>query len=145
MNKVLEFLKGQVGREANDSPSPLMRWLNPVMLAAEEGQLSLEYTVRPEMTNPAGTLHGGITAAIIDDAIGATMFSYGESHFYTTINNVIDYFASARENDRVIAETQIIKKGRQIVNAQCVVWNADKSRMLARGYTNLMKVELRNG
>lgn len=143
MNKVLAFLKEQVGKDAYASPSPLMRWLNPVMLSAEEGRLSLEYTIRPEMTNPAGTLHGGITAAIVDDAIGATMFSFGEPVFYTTINNVIDYFASARENDKIIAETSILKKGKQIVNAQCEVWNSDKSRMLAKGYTNLIKTEIR--
>lgn len=142
MNTATEFLELQVGKEATDSPSPLMRWLNPILLSVEEGRLVFQYVVRQEMTNPIGTLHGGITAAIIDDAIGATLFSYGEPWFYTTVNNVIDYLAPARLNETIIAETSVLKKGKQIVNAQCTVWNADKSRLLARGYSNLIKIDL---
>jgi len=95
------------------------------------------------MTNPFGTLHGGVIGAIIDDAIGATLISYGEPNFYVTINNVIDYFASGRENDIIIATTAINKKGKTIVNAQCEIWNSDKTKMLAKGYTNLLKTEIK--
>lgn len=143
-NKAFQFLKDRIGQEVQHSPSPFMNWLKPVMRTVEEGKLEFEYTIRNEMTNPMGTLHGGITAAIIDDCIGATLISYGEPWFYTTVNLVIDYFAAAKENDILIAESTIIKKGNQIVNAQCNVWNADKSRLIAKGYTNLLKIELRN-
>jgi len=138
----LEVLKNKIGREFSNSPSPFTLWLKPVVLAAEIGRLTFQYTVRKDMTNPIGTLHGGVTAAIIDDLIGATMFSFNEAHFYTTVNNVIDYFAAARENDVLIAETLVLKKGRQIANVQCEIWNADKSRLLARGYSNLMKTDI---
>lgn len=138
----LEFLQSFTGREFTDSPSPFMHWLKPVLISAESGKLSFRYTIRKEMTNPIGTLHGGVTAAIIDDIIGATMFSLNEDQFYTTVNNVIDYFAPAREGDTVIADTLILKKGNQIVNAQCEIWNANKSRMLAKGYSNLLKTAI---
>ena len=137
------FLKAHIGKEITDSPSPFMSWLKPVMLSVEEGGLTFQYTIRKEMTNPFGTLHGGITAAIIDDSIGATLISYGESYFYVSINLVIDYISSAREGDEVIAQTSIIKKGNQVVNAQCEVWNKDRSRLIAKGYTNLLKTEIK--
>lgn len=137
------FLKAHIGKEITDSPSPFMSWLKPVMLSVEEGSLTFQYTIRKEMTNPFGTLHGGITAAIIDDSIGATLISYGEPYFYVSINLVIDYISSAREGDEVIAQTSIIKKGNQVVNAQCEVWNKDRSRLIAKGYTNLLKTEIK--
>ena len=137
------FLKAHIGKEITDSPSPFMSWLKPVMLSVEEGSLTFQYTIRKEMTNPFGTLHGGITAAIIDDSIGATLISYGEPYFYVSINLVIDYISSAREGDEVIAQTSIIKKGKQVVNAQCEVWNKDRSRLIAKGYTNLLKTEIK--
>lgn len=142
MNKALEFLKAQLGKEASNSPSPLMRWLNPVMLSVEEGSIVFEYTIRKEWLNPMGYLHGGITAAIIDDAIGASVFSYGEAAFYTTINNCIDYFGVAQEGHKIIAKTAIIKKGKQLVNAQCEVWNSDQTRLVAKGYSNLLKNDI---
>ncbi|MDR6159189.1 acyl-coenzyme A thioesterase 13 [Chryseobacterium sp. SLBN-27] len=136
----LAQLKQFIGKEFTQSPSPFMKWLNPIILSAEEGHLEFQYTIRHEWLNPAGNLHGGITAAIIDDIIGATMFSLNESSFMTTINNIIDYFSTAGENDIIVAQTKIIKRGKQFVNAQCEIWNADKTRLIARGTSNLFKI-----
>lgn len=136
----LAVLKSFTGKEFTASPSPFMKWLNPVVLSAEEGRIEFQYTVRQEWLNPMGNLHGGVTAAIIDDIIGATMFSLNEETFIVTINNSIDYFSTARENDPVIAETKILKRGKQFVNAQCEIWNADKTRLIARGTSNLFKI-----
>jgi len=136
----LAQLKQFIGKEFDQSPSPFMKWLNPIVLSVEEGQLEFQYTIRPEWLNPIGNLHGGVTAAIIDDVIGATMFSLNENSFITTINNVIDYFSTAKENDNIVAETKIIKRGKQFVNAQFEIWNADKTRLIARGTSNLFKI-----
>ncbi len=142
-NEQLNVLQSFIGKEFTASPSPFMHWLKPIVLSAESGKLAFRYTVRKEMTNPIAGLHGGVTAAIMDDIIGATMFSLNEEHFYTTVNNVIDYFSPAREGDLIIAETNIIRKGKQIVNTQCEIWNADKTRLIARGYSNLLKTTLK--
>lgn len=136
----LAQLQQFIGKEFDQSPSPFMKWLNPIVVSAEEGYLEFQYKVRPEWLNPIGNLHGGVTAAIVDDIIGATMFSLNENSFITTINNVIDYFSTAKENDNIVAETKIIKRGRQFVNAQCEIWNADKTRLIARGTSNLFKI-----
>lgn len=136
----LQIIKSFIGKEFTESPSPFMKWLNPVVLSAEEGQLEFQYTVREEWLNPMGNLHGGVTAAIFDDVIGATMFSLNEKNFIVTINNSIDYFSTAKENDNIVAETKIIKRGKQFVNAECEIWNADKTRLIARGTSNLFKI-----
>lgn len=136
----LSQLKQFIGKEFTASPSPFMKWLNPTVISAEEGQIEFQYTVREEWLNPMGNLHGGVTAAIIDDVIGATMFSLNEKTFIVTVNNSIDYFSTAKENDNIVAETKIIKRGKQFVNAQCEIWNADKTRLIARGTSNLFKI-----
>ena len=136
----LAVLKSFTGQEFTASPSPFMRWLKPVVVSAEEGRIEFQYTVREEWLNPMGNMHGGVTAAIIDDIIGATMFSLNEENFIVTINNSIDYFSTAKENAHIVAETKIIKRGKQFVNAQCEIWNADKTRLIARGTSNLFKI-----
>jgi len=142
-NNAVEVLRQFKGKEYSASPSPFMLWLNPIVLEVEAGKLTFQYLIRKEWTNPMGTLHGGVTAAIIDDVIGATMFSLNEEFFFTTVNNVIDYFATAKENENILADTAVIKKGKQVVNIQCELWNADRSRMIARGYSNLLKTNLK--
>ena len=110
--------------------------------SAAEGHLEFEYTVRPEWLNPIGNLHGGVTAAIIDDILGATMFSLNEPVLFTTINNVIDYFSTAQKGQKLLAETKIIKRGNQLINVQCEIWNEGRSRLIARGVSNLYKTKL---
>jgi uncharacterized protein (TIGR00369 family) len=141
--KEATMLRQYIGKEVEGSPSPFMNWLKPEILKVEEGSLAFSYKIRPEMANPFGTLHGGITAAIIDDAMGATLIAYGEEVFHVTVNLSVDYFAVARVGDVVIAETQVVKKGRQIVNIHCDVWNADRTKLLAKGYSNLIKTPIK--
>ncbi len=141
-NERLQLLVKYMGKCFSASPSPFMRWLKPIVRKAELGNLEFEYEIREEWLNPIGNLHGGITAAIIDDIIGATMFSLNEPFFHSTINNSIDYFSIAKRGDKIIAETQIIKRGKQFINAECRIWNYDKSKMIAKGTSNLFKTEI---
>lgn len=141
-NRIKEILSRQLNQVVNESPSPFMKWLSPIVRAVDEDSLTFEYTVREEMTNPMGTLHGGITAAIIDYLIGATVACMGRTYFYTTINNAIDYFATAKLGDTISAKTTVIKAGRQIINVQCEMSLPAKNRVIAKGYSNMLKTEI---
>lgn len=141
MNKALALFQSYIGNDSSKSISPLMRWLNPTLISVTEGKLEFSYLIREEMTNPMGILHGGTTAAIIDDAVGAAVYSLGKPNVYTTVNLAVDYFASAKTGDTIIAQTSITKNGNQIVNTACEIWNADKTRMIAKGHSNLIKID----
>lgn len=138
--KRLLFLQSFTGKELSGSPSPYMNWLKPVVVSAAPGELIFSYIVRKEMTNPMGTIHGGVIAGIIDDLIGATVYSLGLKDNYTTVNNSIDYFAPALEGDQIIAKTAIVKRGRTIINLQCEVILPAKNRLIAKGYSNMINI-----
>ena len=136
----LAYFKGLTGKEITQSPSPYMNWLKPTLLNAEEGSLHCSFLIRKEMTNPYGILHGGVTAGIIDDLIGATVYILGLNSRYTTVNNNIDYFAPANEGDEITAKTTVVKQGRTIINLQCEVFLRSKNRLIARGYSNMLNI-----
>jgi len=137
----LSFLRQFTGKVITSSPSNYMNWLAPVLEKAESGILICRYTVRKEMTNPYGILHGGVTAGIIDDLIGATVYAMGLNDRYTTVNNVIDYFAPAQEGDEIVAETALVKRGKRIINLQCEVFLPSKKRLIAKGYSNMLSID----
>lgn len=137
-NAALDFFKSQIGKDSSHSPSPVGQWLNGTLLAIEAGEMQVRYTVRKEMTNPAGTLHGGIIAAMIDDIMGATMFSTGEQSFYNTIELAVDFFASSREGEEVTLSAKVVRQGKQLAHIQAELHNAE-GRLLARGKSNLIK------
>lgn len=138
--KRLSNFQTLIGKEIINSPSHFMNWLRPTLISADRGELHCSYVIRKEMTNPYGILHGGITAGIIDDLIGATVFMLGSNSQYTTVNNNIDYFASAVEGDIVTAKTFVVKQGRTIINLQCEVFLPSKNRLIAKGYSNMLNV-----
>jgi acyl-coenzyme A thioesterase 13 len=139
-NDRLKVFQSFIGTEVTHSPSNFMNWLRPTVINAEKGSLHCSYVIRNEMTNPYGILHGGITAGIIDDLIGATVFTLGLSNAYTTINNNIDYFAPAKEGDIITAKTSILKQGRTIINLQCELFLPSKNRLIAKGYSNMLNI-----
>ena len=142
INPHLAAIQQEIGMEFNNSPSPFSQWLKPIVRSAEAGALIFEYRIRKDMTNPMKVLHGGVSAGIIDDVIGATVFTMNLSHHYTTINNYIDYFAPAHEGDIIEARSSVVKRGKQIINLQCELWLPVKNRLIVRGYSNMIRQEL---
>lgn len=143
MNQSLDRLshfQSFLGKTIENSPSHFMNWLKPILLEAEQGKLVCSYKVREEMTNPYQILHGGITAGIIDDLIGATVYTLGINKQFTTVNNNIDYFSPAKIGETIVARTTIVKQGRTIINVQCEVFLASKNRLIAKGTSNMMAV-----
>ncbi len=138
---VLQILTEKIGQHFDNSPSPFTRWLDPIVVEVSEGKLTFEYTVRHEMTNPLKTLHGGVIAGIMDDMIGATVFSLGQKEYYTTINLSVDYFAPAIQGDVVLAHGIVLKRGKSIIHVVCDLTQKNSGRLLARGTSNLMKLD----
>ncbi len=145
MDNPLEALRPLIGQTMSASPSPVGRWLGGVLQDVGENSVKVAHIVRPEMTNPAGILHGGMIATMLDDVMGMTvMVKYNPNftHFYSTINLQIDYLASAREGATVIATSNIVKAGNKIIYVEG--WLHDSNgKALAHATSNMLKVELR--
>jgi uncharacterized protein (TIGR00369 family) len=140
-NPTLQWMQARIGQELTDSPSPLSRWLRGTLVRAEEGELAVRFTVREEMTNPMGVLHGGMVSAIIDDVIGVTVFSLHHAFFYTTVNLNIDFLSSARAGSTVTAQSRIVRQGRNIIHAECQLLG-EEGKLLAKGASNLLVTQI---
>jgi len=140
--KIIEVIKEKIGRPNQSSPSPFTNWLQPVAKEAEYGSLTFEYTVRKEMINPVGILHGGVVAGIMDDLMGATVFSMELQGKYVTVNLDVSFFAMAKLGDIIRAKTRVIKLGRKVINMECEIWYPEKEKLIAKGSANLMRADL---
>ena len=83
-NLKLNFLQSLIGQHLDNSPSPVGVWLNGKLKAVSPGSATVEYTVRKEMTNPLGTLQGGVFVVMMDDALGVAV-----CHYYQLSGNVL--------------------------------------------------------
>lgn len=126
----------------NDSPSPFGKWLNGMIRSVDYGRLVADFTVREEMTNPAGVLHGGAASAILDDLIGAMVYSLGREYAYTSINLTVDFLHAARLGDIVTATAELIREGKNIIHCEGRIV-AINGKTIAKCATNLIQTSIR--
>lgn len=137
--QTLELLKSAINSKGKVSPSPFTNWLSPVVKEAAYGSLTFEYVIRKEMTNPLGTLHGGVVAGIVDDLMGATVFSM-EKGAFVTVNLDVNYFNPAKEGDIIRAKSQLVKDGTKVIYMECEIYHVSNGKMLAKASSNLMRL-----
>ena len=131
------MFKELIGKEAKDvSPSPFGRWLNGKFIEGSAGSLTIEFVVREELTNPAGIMHGGAIAGLIDEVMGMTTFFLGKTGFYVAVNLNIDFLRPAKLGEKLRVISEVIRDGRTMAHAECKVFN-EEGKLIAKAASNL--------
>ncbi|GAB3495919.1 hypothetical protein GCM10027341_13940 [Spirosoma knui] len=141
-NPRLEFFQSLVGQDMSTSISPFGRWLNGTLRAVEVGRLVADYTIREDMTNPAGVLHGGAAAGILDDLIGAMVFTLGRENAFTSVNIAVDFLHAARIGEVVTATAEVVRAGKNIIHCEGRIVAAD-GKLIAKCATNLVQTSVK--
>jgi acyl-coenzyme A thioesterase 13 len=137
-NPRLELLRSQIGVENPQSPSGFGQFLNGLVQEVSWGHLVVDYTVRPDMTNPVGTLHGGVASGILDDLMGIMVYSLGREFAYTSVNLNVDFLHAARIGDVLQATAEVIRAGRNIVHCEARLTATD-GKIIAKCTSNLIQ------
>lgn len=138
MNQTVEFFRSQIGKVIEHTPSAVGMWLKPVLREVSEGSLTADVIVREEMTNPMKMLHGGIIALISDETIGAAIATLELTEFFPSVNLHTDFLYGAKLGETITAKAEIIRKGKNIINTECRIYNAD-NKLIAKSSSNSIK------
>jgi len=105
----------------------------------EPGHVQFSLTTRPDMSNPMGSVHGGIPATLLDSVMGCavhTTLAVGEA--YTTTDLHVHYTRGIRLDEGLIVATgDVVHRGRRIATAEGRLHNAD-GKMLAHATTTCL-------
>jgi len=138
-NGIRAFFESMVDRPITGHVQGFSAWLGGIIREVGDDTLTLEVTVRPDMCNPVGTLHGGVHAAILDEVIGMTVAAMGNETHFVTLNFTTDIFRTAKAGDVVRARAEVIKKGRKAIHVIAGLKGAD-GKELSRCTQNMMSV-----
>ena len=141
-NPRLDFFRSQIGQNMSTSISPFGRWLNGTIRAADYGRLVADFAVREDMTNPAKVLHGGAAAGILDELVGAMVFTLGREYAYTSVNLTVDFLHAARLGDIITGTAEVVRAGKNIVHCEGRILAAD-GKIIAKCATNLIQTSLK--
>jgi acyl-CoA thioesterase len=86
---------------------PFSIWLGIERVHESEGSSTLRMTVRKEMLNGFGIIHGGVTFSLADSALAFASNSHGIQS--VSIDNSINYFEPASEGDVLTATTEEVR------------------------------------
>lgn len=95
----------------------------------EPGRARMSVTVRTELLQLQGVMHGGAIASLIDTAVAFAIVAESQpGDRFTTVELKVNYLLPIREG-RVSADARLIRDGRRIIVAECDVH--DSSGQLA--------------
>ena len=116
------------------------RWdkvLYPTLLGLTVEEVRVDYcrmrmAYRPELEQPAGLVHGGAIASLLDSvvvpAVGA---AYGPDARYSTVDMHVQFISAVIKQD-VVAEGWIVRRGRSVVFCESEAINAVTGKLVAK-------------
>ncbi len=136
-NPIVKYLKNELNKPITKSVSPSSLWMKGTLLEVEEGYAAISYMIRKEMTNPLGTIQGGVMAALIDDTMGLAFYTLFQQNMYTTTNLNVNFLFGAKEGEKVIVKANTVRIGKKIANIECKVYN-EKGGIITTATSNLV-------
>jgi uncharacterized protein (TIGR00369 family) len=104
----------------------------------ELGEVEATLQTRGDMTNPMGTVHGGIAATLLDTVMGCavnTVLDPGES--FTTTDLHLHYVRALHPATTVVATGTITHRGRRLATAEGRLLD-ERGWLVAHGTTSCM-------
>ena len=124
---------------------PFFRLIGLEILDLEPGWSKARLQHRPDLNQPAGVMHGGVIASVIDSGIAHALLMTDafreirkEGGALVSIDLRVKYFRPVSD-DEILCESRVVRLGRQIIHAESVVSNG-QGKEVARGDATYMAV-----
>ena len=119
-----------------------MRSLGAALESVAPGTVTITCGLDERWTQQHGLLHGGVLASLADVACGyAALSVMPADREVLTVEFKINFVKPAK-TDRVVAVGQVVQSGRTLTVCEGSVFDASRSRLLARMTATMMAVPL---
>ena len=86
--------------------------------------LTIAMAIKPWMYNPAATtIHGGVSAALADHAMGTLIYCVNDCEFTPTVNLSLTYLQPVRLDRRLLIRCTLRSDGGRLATATGVAWS----------------------
>ncbi len=111
--------------------SPFSEFVGVEHREGDDGSVMLGLTAVEHHLNPAGTVHGGVIATLIDVAMGrAAESQMDDDHVPATIELKTNYLEPGRLG-RIVATAHVRKRGRLVIVVEAEVHQDDTDELIA--------------
>ncbi|NLO21526.1 MAG: PaaI family thioesterase [Syntrophomonadaceae bacterium] len=109
--------------------SPVLQTLGVKLTYLGPGEMGLKLCPGLEYTTVKERVHGGLSATLLDTAMGWAIMSLG--HSCVTVDMYTNYYIPTFRDNEIIAEAQVTHMGKRTVVAEANLYN-NKRQLLAQ-------------
>lgn len=121
-----------------------MKTLGASLESIESGAVTVTCAFDERLTQQHGLLHGGVLASLVDVACGyAALTMMPDDREVLTVEFKIHFLKPAK-TDRLIAVGQVVQAGRTLTVCEGSVFDATRTRVLAKMTATMMSVEVKS-
>jgi uncharacterized protein (TIGR00369 family) len=136
----LEFMRALVAGEL--PPPPIAQLLGFTVADADVGRARFEATAGEEHYNPIGVVHGGVAATLLDSVMGCAVHTTLDAGVaYTTLELKVNYVRAATAGMPLVAEAEVIHRGRKVATAEGRLRAGDGGKLLAHATTTCLIID----
>ena len=118
----------------------LMRTLGAALESVEPGKVTIGCDFGTHLTQQHGLFHGGVVASLVDVACGyAALSVMPDDREVLTVEFKVQFLKPAK-TERLVAVGQVVQAGRTLTICEGTVFDATRSRVLAKMTTTMMAV-----
>ena len=137
MNEITEEQKQRAADSIRNLPFAKMIGMELVDMRTDEAVIKIE--MRDELRQPAGVLHGGVTATLIDTAMAyAVITRLAEGERASTVDLTVHYLRPHTE-DTFTCTAKIVRAGKRIFTVSADVAN-EQGKLIATAVSTYTKV-----
>ncbi len=103
---------------------------------ADKGTVVYRFTPQPWMTNPGGSMHGGVIATMFDNAMGMTATACGDGGMTPTVEMQVSYLRPVALDRTVYVRVTLRNAGWTLTRLTAELWQegaADRLSATATG------------
>lgn len=137
----LDYIRAIADGEVPPPPIAVLMRMQPIEF--ERGHAVFEGRPGEEHYNPIGVVHGGYAATLLDSALGCAVHTTLEAGAgYTTLTLEMKLVRPiTREIERVLAEAEVVHRGRRQATAEARLNDAASGKLLAHASSTCMILE----
>ncbi|XP_042241895.1 acyl-coenzyme A thioesterase 13-like [Homarus americanus] len=103
------------------------------VVSGGNGKCIAEMTVEKEHTNRGGTLHGGLTATLVDIVSTMALMTTKQAVPGVSVDINVSYLSAAKTGDEILINAEALKVGRTLAFLNVDITNKDSGAPVARG------------
>ncbi|XP_069701569.1 acyl-coenzyme A thioesterase 13-like isoform X1 [Periplaneta americana] len=103
------------------------------IVSGGDGRLRAELVVAPEHQNRMGTMHGGMTATLVDTLSTVALVTHQAGVPGVTVDLHVSYLKAAREGETIVIDCNTLKAGKTLAFLDVEIKKKQTGELIAKG------------